>query len=127
MADSTDMALGLYFKLVGYNNYYDKNGCGKFKNYIIKEKINNEILMAQELGDRGNPNDCLYSTYYNDKFPIPNYLNIIQDSHKQQFKFYVIQYCYKYGLPPDHLGIYSFNLIYILCRYFILFVKNKQI
>lgn len=103
-----DKALLSLYKEFGYNysDIVDENGNGPLMQFINEQKLvstvnDNDQLIDEELGDNGNPQDCLFSCFFDRGFPIPKYLNIKKIEHKNRYVFYIMQYCYKYGNPPS--------------------------
>ena len=112
MSQRVDKALALYFKQLGFENYYDINGDGLFIQYINEERINDDEHIEQELGRNGDINDCLYTTFNKDisffgKFPIPSYCRIKDNDAKKEFIFYTMQYCYQHGQPPNEQCMFT--------------------
>eukprot|EP01084_Bolivina_argentea_P213474 362546_1 len=85
-----DTALGKYYTHFDRYDYYDKTGNGKFINFVNNnEYIEHDINL--ELGKDINANDCAFVDIFTD---LPGVFN------KDEI-FYVLQYCYRYGVPPE--------------------------
>ena len=99
-----DLALKEYYERLGHNDYINQNGNGIFLQYVIDEElIDIDLPINKELGDDSNPYDCAYSWINNDtQFPLPTYCILHNNQQKEQFIFYLLQYCYKYGKSPHH-------------------------
>ena len=82
--------------------------------FVNGEGLNDDELIEAELGDDGNPNDCLFSTFWKNQFPIPQYIKLIQDEERKKCIFYIMQYCYKYGKTPDKECKYII-IFFVIC------------
>ena len=100
-----DNAIEKYWFKYGGDEYRNKSGHGKFLQYILDEELNDEDLpISKELGPDSDPNDCAYSWINNDvdkPFPMPSYVIIQNNQQKEEYIFYLLQYCYKHGQPPS--------------------------
>ena len=100
-----DENLSIYYSNCGLSNYYNKDGNGLFLKYIIEEELNDISLpIEDEIGSQCDPHNCSY-TDFDSKFPIPqniNDMNIFTNHYfKEEYIFFIIQYCYKYNHPPS--------------------------
>ena len=95
-----DQSLNLYYIKCGQNNYLNKDGKGKFLQFILDEKLD-DICIDDKLTD---PNNCKY-TKFDENFPITIYQNVdnnmkINNGTKQLIIFYILQHCHLYGIVP---------------------------
>ena len=120
-SDMIDNALKTHYEELGYKHWItDHNGYGNFKKYVIEQKLDDNILIEQELGDNGNPTQCLFSVFYQDQFPFPSYFHFTNQDQKEQYVFYIMQYCYKYGISPTKQCMSYLNFtLFLYCLLFI--------
>eukprot|EP01084_Bolivina_argentea_P212100 360614_1 len=113
-----DKLIGIYYKQMGIDNYFDSlnNKTGKFWKFIIdKELIDIDIPIHIQL-ERYH---ALYTEFDVDDFPVSDQVFALYDIddgrtfiNKRQAIFFVIQHCYKYDVIPkdqlivDHMSNY---------------------
>eukprot|EP01084_Bolivina_argentea_P211681 360032_1 len=105
-----DKLIGQYYKRCGINDYFNEyTQYGRFMQYIIDEELDDDdIKLEDELNDDTMPSQCVYTEFDMHNFPINN-VTCKDDQHKRKLIFYIIQYCYKYDLIPDHQYILHIN------------------
>lgn len=87
--------VGIYYKQMRRNDYYDKYGKGKFTKWFQDQEFNVDS-MKDELID-GDMDDCAYLEF-DDTFPLS--LNIENQVEKQKKQFEIMQYIFKTGKSP---------------------------
>ena len=66
--------LSIYYNQLGHDHYHDENDVGPFMKFLNDEGLEDDELIEAELGNDGNPKDCLLSTFWNGEFLIPIYV-----------------------------------------------------
>ena len=102
-----DKLIGKYYKQMGVNSYFNNDGNGKFFQFIIDKRLNDDKFpISDQLGDDCNPLNCLYNKF-DPLFPIDKQLNNYNDDTKHTTIFYRLRHCYKYNdLPSSHCMCY---------------------
>eukprot|EP01083_Nonionella_stella_P304348 1057158_1 len=100
-----DDALATYYESVGFHNYFDSNGIGKFRAFIEREAIDVDPLsIEEELGTQSHADNTVY-TEFDARFPFHDdifRLMVNYNISQTNIIFYIVHFCYQRNEAPSN-------------------------
>eukprot|EP01084_Bolivina_argentea_P043418 80008_1 len=104
-----DKAIGIYYRQLGENDYFNSDNVGKFLYYSQDGELGANNLPADVLGTHATAEDCVY-TRFDSQFPFHYQVQKLMKENNvnaNEVIFYILHHCYLHKTPPSEQDILS--------------------